>query len=71
MISKQFVRTCYPDICRLFLEINAEKALVDFEVHESDLGLFKRNQDSSDILLYDQKSKLTSVLTNSFKNQTF
>lgn len=40
-----------------FLEINAEKALVDFEVKENTLGLFKRNQESVDSFLYDQISK--------------
>lgn len=49
-----------------FLEINAEKALVDFDVKENVLGSFKRNQESVDRFLYDQKLKVTSVFSNLF-----
>lgn len=50
-----------------FLEIDADKALVDFEAQESTLGLFKQNQDSTDVLLYDQKSKVTSAFNDLFQ----
>ncbi|MCP3776175.1 DUF4011 domain-containing protein [Paenibacillus sp. MZ04-78.2] len=49
-----------------FLEINAQKALVDFEVKENVVGSFKRNQESVDSFLYDQKSKVTSIFSDLF-----
>lgn len=47
-----------------FLEVNAEKVLVDFEAMESVLGSFKRNQDPIDTYLYDEKEKVTSVFSD-------
>lgn len=49
-----------------FLEINSEKVLIDFQVKENELGSFKRNQDSVDSFLYDQKSKVTIAFSELF-----
>ncbi|MGC5776650.1 DUF4011 domain-containing protein [Paenibacillus pabuli] len=50
-----------------FLEINAEKALIELEMKESVLGLFKLNQDSVKSSLYDHKLKVTSVFSDLFE----
>jgi len=50
-----------------FLEINAEKALIDLEFQESTLDSFKQNQDLAYILLYDQKFKVTSAFKDLFQ----
>lgn len=51
-----------------FLEINAEKALIDFEVKESLVEPFRNTQrsGSEDLILYDQKSKVKGLLGDFF-----
>ncbi|OZQ62773.1 hypothetical protein CA600_21150 [Paenibacillus sp. VTT E-133280] len=51
-----------------FLEINAEKALIDFDVSESLVESFRSTQRSGleDINLYNQKSKVKSLLGDFF-----
>ncbi|MFC6648900.1 hypothetical protein [Paenibacillus rhizoplanae] len=51
-----------------FLEINAEKALIDFEVKESLVKSFRNTQSSGseDVIFYDQKSKVKGLLGDFF-----
>lgn len=49
-----------------FLEINAEKLLIDLEVKESLVGSFKSNHKQVDEFLYDQKSKILTIFGDFF-----
>lgn len=49
-----------------FLEINADKALIDFQVKENALESIRNSQGSIDVCLYDQKLKVTTIFNDLF-----
>lgn len=49
-----------------FLEINVDKALIDFQVKEDLLESFRNSQGSVDVFLYDHKSKVTTIFDDLF-----